>query len=182
MKMDIKSLFGEEKLSFEEFTSKLKGVKLVDSSEYVSKEKYEAEKAAAKDWKIKHEELSKSVDGDEGFKTKLEQLEKDLENSNAKIEVYEKEKDTTEKLNILGTAKVGEKFRKFALNEINSLVDEKTDFNTALESWKKENTQFFESEETSKPFTFNQNTGVNKSAGADNDTKGQMNMILKQVL
>ena len=179
--MDLKEIFGSEKISFEEFTKKLNGVELVDKKDYVHKDKYDAQTTASKDWKKKYDELSKSVDGDEGFKTKLEQLEKDLADRDTKIQEFEKEKTNNERLSILSKNGLDDKFSKFALSEIGSMVDEKTDFNKALESWKKDNTQFFKEEKSG--FSFNQPTGVNRSVSDDKGSpKNEMNTMLKNAL
>lgn len=183
--MDLKEIFGTEPITYEQFTKKLNGVELVDKSEYVSKEKYTAQETASKDWKNKYNELSKSVEGDEGYKTKLAQLEKDLADRDAKIEGFEKEKLTNERLSILSKAGVDDKFSKYALSEVNSLVDDKTDFNKALENWKKDNDQFFKATEPENKniFSFSQNTGVNKSTSEGKGSiDNEMNSILKGAL
>lgn len=181
--MDLKEIFGSEPITYEQFKKKLNGVELVDKKEYVSKEKYQAQETASKDWKGKYDELSKSVEGDEGYKTKLTQLEKDLADKDTKIAEFEKEKTTNERLSILAKAKVEDKFSKFALSEISSLVDDKTDFNKALEGWKKDNGQFFKSEEPESSFSFSQPTGVNKTTSNDKGSVStEMNAGLRSAL
>lgn len=178
--MDIKSLFGTEKLSYEEFQSKLGGVELVDKSTTVDKEKFDAQVELAKDFKSKHAELSKAVEGDEGYKIKLEQIEKERDEFKTNLETLTKEKTTLERDGILSKAGVKDKFKKFALSEVNSLVDDKTDFNKALESWKKDNGDFFATEENKgSSFVFNQPTGVNKNVTDTADKGSIMNNLLK---
>jgi len=166
--MDLKGLFGDKGLTYAEFEKAVasKGIKLADVSggEYVSKEKYDAQVAVAKDWKTKHKTLSDSVDGDEGYKTKLEQLEKERDDFKGKYETLEGEKTTLERTSKLGKLGVGEKYSKFALSEINGMVNDNVDFDTASKKWIADNSQFVTPVPTEKnPPILNQPSGTNST-------------------
>ena len=184
--MDLKELFGDKSLTIAEFEKAIadKGIKLADisSGEYVSKEKYDAQVTVAKDWKAKHKTLSDSVDGDEGYKTKLAQLESERDDFKTKFEALENEKTTLERTSALSKLGVGEKFSKFALSEINSMVSDTVDFDTASKKWIADNSQFVTPKDE-PPITLNQPTGTNKSLSDSKPSdSSNMNTLLHSVL
>lgn len=129
---ELQELFGEESLSYADFTAKLneKGIKLanIKAGGYVDKGKYD--KLAGEYAKYKQEnDVSKYEDYD----TIKEELEK-----------LKAEKEEAEYVAKVAEAKVDAKFQKFVVSEVKTLVSDKKDFKTCLDEYLKENPQFVE--------------------------------------
>lgn len=129
---ELQELFGEESLSYADFTAKLneKGIKLanIKAGGYVDKGKYD--KLAGEYAKYKQEnDVSKYADYD----TIKEELEK-----------LKAEKEEAEYVAKVAEAKVDAKFQKFVVAEVKPLVSDKKDFKTCLDEYLKENPQFVE--------------------------------------
>lgn len=129
---ELQELFGEESLSYADFTAKLneKGIKLanIKAGGYVDKGKYD--KLAGEYAKYKQEnDVSKYADYD----TLKEELEK-----------LKAEKEEAEYVAKVAEAKVDAKFQKFVVSEVKPLVSDKKDFKTCLDEYLKENPQFVE--------------------------------------
>lgn len=129
---ELQELFGEESLSYADFTAKLneKGIKLanIKAGGYVDKGKYD--KLAGEYAKYKQEnDVSKYADYDT-LKAELEKLKAEKEESEFVAKVAE--------------AKVDAKFQKFVVSEVKPLVSDKKDFKTCLDEYLKENPQFVE--------------------------------------
>ena len=129
---ELQELFGEESLSYADFTAKLneKGIKLanIKAGGYVDKGKYD--KLAGDFAKYKQEnDVSKYADYD----TLKEELEK-----------LKAEKEEAEYVAKVAEAKVDAKFQKFVVSEVKPLVSDKKDFKTCLDEYLKENPQFVE--------------------------------------
>lgn len=129
---ELQELFGEESLSYADFTAKLneKGIKLanIKAGGYVDKGKYD--KLAGEYAKYKQEnDVSKYADYDT-LKAELEKLKAEKEEAEFVAKVAE--------------AKVDAKFQKFVVAEVKPLVSDKKDFKTCLDEYLKENPQFVE--------------------------------------
>lgn len=129
---ELQELFGEESLSYADFTAKLNehGIKLanIKAGGYVDKGKYD--KLAGEYAKYKQEnDVSKYADYD----TLKEELEK-----------LKAEKEEAEFVAKVAEAKVDAKFQKFVVAEVKQLVSDKKDFKTCLDEYLKENPQFVE--------------------------------------
>ena len=129
---ELQELFGEESLSYADFTAKLneKGIKLanIKAGGYVDKGKYD--KLAGEYAKYKQEnDVSKYADYDT-LKAELEKLKAEKEEAEFVAKVAE--------------AKVDAKFQKFVVSEVKPLVSDKKDFKTCLDEYLKENPQFVE--------------------------------------
>ena len=129
---ELQELFGEESLSYADFTAKLneKGIKLanIKAGGYVDKGKYD--KLAGEYAKYKQEnDVSKYADYDT-LKAELEKLKAEKEEAEFVAKVAE--------------AKVDAKFQKFVVAEVKPLVSDKKDFKTCLDEYLKENPQFIE--------------------------------------
>ena len=129
---ELQELFGEESLSYADFTAKLNehGIKLanIKAGGYVDKGKYD--KLAGEYAKYKQEnDVSKYADYD----TLKEELEK-----------LKAEKEEAEYVAKVAEAKVDAKFQKFVVSEVKPLVSDKKDFKTCLDEYLKENPQFVE--------------------------------------
>lgn len=129
---ELQELFGEESLSYADFTAKLneKGIKLanIKAGGYVDKGKYD--KLAGEYAKYKQEnDVSKYADYDT-LKAELEKLKAEKEEAEFVAKVAE--------------ARVDAKFQKFVVAEVKPLVSDKKDFKTCLDEYLKENPQFVE--------------------------------------
>lgn len=129
---ELQELFGEESLSYADFTAKLNehGIKLanIKAGGYVDKGKYD--KLAGDFAKYKQEnDVSKYADYDT-LKAELEKLKAEKEEAEFVAKVAE--------------AKVDAKFQKFVVSEVKPLVSDKKDFKTCLDEYLKENPQFVE--------------------------------------
>ena len=129
---ELQELFGEESLSYADFTAKLNehGIKLanIKAGGYVDKGKYD--KLAGEYAKYKQEnDVSKYADYDT-LKAELEKLKAEKEEAEFVAKVAE--------------AKVDAKFQKFVVSEVKPLVSDKKDFKTCLDEYLKENPQFVE--------------------------------------
>ncbi len=129
---ELQELFGEESLSYADFTAKLneKGIKLanIKAGGYVDKGKYD--KLAGEYAKYKQEnDVSKYADYDT-LKAELEKLKAEKEEAEFVAKVAE--------------AKVDAKFQKFVVSEVKPLVSDKKDFKSCLDEYLKENPQFVE--------------------------------------
>ena len=129
---ELQELFGEESLSYADFTAKLneKGIKLanIKAGGYVDKGKYD--KLAGEYAKYKQEnDVSKYADYDT-LKAELEKLKAEKEEAEFVAKVAE--------------ARVDARFQKFVVAEVKPLVSDKKDFKTCLDEYLKENPQFVE--------------------------------------
>lgn len=135
---ELKNLFGEETLSYEQFAEKLNtadDLKLVNMKSkdngYVAKEK-----------------LDKVLHSYNELKTKYSALldetathAKDLE----ELQAMRVEKDNADKLEKIRQAKIDDKFAKFALSEIKNSTKENEKFEDVLAKFVKENPQYLTS-------------------------------------
>ena len=129
---ELQELFGEESLSYADFTARLNehGIKLanIKAGGYVDKGKYD--KLAGEYAKYKQEnDVSKYADYDT-LKAELEKLKAEKEEAEFVAKVAE--------------ARVDAKFQKFVVAEVKPLVSDKKDFKTCLDEYLKENPQFVE--------------------------------------
>lgn len=85
------------------------------------------------------EEIMDLKDKVQDYESKYEQDQKSLENLQ---NLANENKDLKAQIQMSGS-NVKKEFSKFVTSEVMSKVDDKTDFATALESYKKENPQFF---------------------------------------
>lgn len=140
---ELKSLFGEESLSYEQFEQKLgeaQDIRLANlkSGNYVDKAKFEKAEKSVKEWQTKFNTLSESIQGYEELKTNYETLKADYESLQGK-------QAEAEKISLINEADVNPKFAKFVLTEVSGLVNESKDFKTALDEYLKENKEFLTS-------------------------------------
>lgn len=129
---ELQELFGEESLSYADFTARLneRGIKLanVRAGGYVDKGKYD--KLAGEYAKYKQEnDVSKYADYDT-LKAELEKLKA--------------EKEEAEYMANVAEARVDARFQRFVVSEVKPLVSDKKDFKTCLGEYLKENPQFVE--------------------------------------
>jgi hypothetical protein len=137
---ELKSLFGEGSLSYEEFSQKLgeaKDIKLANlkSGNYVDKSKYEKIEQSNNEWQEKYSTLSESTRGYEQLQATYDALKSDYDALVTKQE-------ETEKMGLINSSNVNPKFAKFVYAEVSSLVNESKDFKTALGEYLKDNKEF----------------------------------------
>ena len=167
---ELQELFGEESLSYADFSAKLNehGIKLanIKAGGYVDKGKYD--KLAGEYAKYKQEnDVSKYADYDT-IKTELEQLKAEKADAELAKEVAE--------------ANIDSKFQRFVLSEVKALVTEKKDFKTCLAEYLKENPQFIVN--TQRQGVFQKSSQPNfddGDKGGAPSTNKKMNEILRGV-
>lgn len=129
---ELKSLFGDGSLSYDEFASKLaeSDIKLANlkSGTYVDKAKLDKANTSYNDLKTKYDSLVEST--------------KTYEHDKKELETLRAEKSTNESINKIIDAKVDKKYAKFVLSEIKSTLGENDKFEDALTKYVKENPQY----------------------------------------
>lgn len=92
------------------------------------------------------EQVEELKQENEGFKTKIDELNVTIDSNNKSLEnlqtVTNENKDLKNQIQMNGSD-VKKEFMKFVTSEVNSKVNDETDFATALETYKKENPQYF---------------------------------------
>lgn len=163
---ELKALFENGTLDYDAFEKKASenGIKLANlaSGAYVDVNKFT--------------KLKKEFDE---YKATGDSKNAEYEALKAEIETLKAEKLEAQKLNAISSAGVGEKFRKFVLTEVSELVDEKTDFETALKNYLKDNEQFIEQKQTNV-FRFGSQVKLENGETPKN-TSQKMNKILRGV-
>lgn len=145
---ELKELFGDKSLSFDDFTKAIdsKGMKLADLSAggYVAKSKYDEDvkKAKGLDYKKKFEDLQKSIEGDDGVNAKLKNITTERDDYKSKYETLNKEYSVLQATDKVTKAGIKPEFAKFVANEVLGLTSDTLDFDTALKSYKAKNPQF----------------------------------------
>ena len=137
---ELKSLFGESSLSYEEFSQKLgeaKDIKLANlkSGNYVDKAKYEKLEQSHNEWQTKYSALEESTRGFGDLQTSYDTLK-------ANYDALITKQDEADKMSLISGANVNPKFAKFIYSEVQSMTDESKDFKTALEEYLKDNKEF----------------------------------------
>lgn len=137
---ELKSLFGESSLSYEEFSQKLgetKDIKLANlkSGNYVDKAKYDKLETSVTEWQTKFSALEENTRGYADLQTNYTNLKNEYDALKTK-------QDETDKMNAIKDANVNPKFAKFVYTEVLSQVDETKDFQTALSEYLKDNKEF----------------------------------------
>lgn len=144
---ELKALFGEGSLSYDEFEQKLgeagETIKLANlkSGAYVDKAKFEKLEKGLEDYKTKYSALEESTKGFDELKSQFDDV------SNKYNELLGKQ-EVAEKMEKIKGANVNDKFAKFVYNEVNALVSDDKDFQTVLSEYLKENSQFINSKST----------------------------------
>lgn len=166
---DLRSLFGDEALTYEQLSEKLNSDEVKNSLQlvnlkkggYVSKDKFDAIK---------------------GYKTKYETLNSQHEEVKSKYDNLVQEVEKKEKLSKV-TEKVDKQYADFVYYKAENLVDDKTDFDKALDKFLKDNPQYVLEQKKSNSIKLS--TGFNgKGKGNDggSNTSSTMNSILLKAL
>ena len=129
---ELKSLFGEGSLSYDEFSSKLaeNDIKLANlkTGTYVDKAKLDKANTNYNDLKTKYDSLVEST--------------KNYEADKKELETFRTEKVNRENLDKVIGAKVDSKYAKFVLSEVKSNMGENDKFEDSLAKYVKENPQY----------------------------------------
>ena len=145
---ELKELFGDKALSYDDFTKQVegKGIKLVNLSAggYIAKNKYDDDVKKAKnlDYKKKFEDLQASIEGDDGVNAKLKNITTERDDYKSKYETLNKEYSILNATNKVTNAGIKPKFAKFVANEVLEMTSDSIDFDTALKSYKAKNPQY----------------------------------------
>lgn len=137
---ELKSLFGDGSLSYEEFEQKLgeaKDIKLANlkSGNYVDKAKYDKLEKGYNDYLSKYGAMQETTKDYETLKANLDEI-------TTKYNELLTKQDEAQKLAEVENANVLPKFAKFVYSEVNGLVNDGKDFKTALSEYLKDNAQF----------------------------------------
>lgn len=129
---ELKTLFGEGSLSYDEFASKLgeNNIKLANlkSGSYVDKAKLDKVNTSYSELETKYNALVEST--------------KNYEAEKKELETFRTEKANKELIDKITNAKIDNKYAKFVLSEINSMVDDNNKFDDVLAKYVKDNPQY----------------------------------------
>ena len=148
MDEELKDLFGENSLSYDDFSKAIeeKGMKLANLSAggYVAKSKYDDDLKKAKnlDYKKKYEDLEASIQGDDGINAKLKNITTERDDYKSKYEELNSKYSMLDATTKVVKAGVKPEFAKFVASEVLKEVTDTIDFETALKSFKAKNPQY----------------------------------------
>ena len=182
MEEELKQLFGDRNLSYEDFTKAVegKGMKLANLSNggYVAKSKYDDDlkKAKALDYKKKFEDLQASIEGDDGVNAKLKNITTERDDYKSKYETLNKDYSILNATNKVTSAGIKPEFAKFVASEVLGMTSDTIDFDTALKSYKAKNPQF--NVETT---VIKKNSSVNLD-GKEQTNQNETNQIMNDLI
>ena len=182
MEEELKELFGDGTLSYEDFTKAVegKGMKLANLSAggYVAKSKYDDDlkKAKALDYKKKSEDLQASIEGDDGVNAKLKNITTERDDYKSKYETLNKDYSILNATNKVTSAGIKPEFAKFVASEVLEMTSDTIDFDTALKSYKAKNPQF--NVETT---VIKKNSSVNLD-GKEQTNQNETNQIMNDLI
>ena len=148
MDEELKDLFGENSLSYDDFSKAIeeKGMKLANLSAggYVAKSKYDDDLKKAKnlDYKKKYEDLEASIQVDDGINAKLKNITTERDDYKSKYEELNSKYSMLDATTKVVKAGVKPEFAKFVASEVLGQVTDTLDFDTALKAYKAKNPQF----------------------------------------
>ena len=138
---ELKSLFGEGSLSYEEFSQKLgeagNTIKLANlkSDKYVDKAKYEKLEKGFNDYQTKYDALLESTKG-------YEELKASYEDITGKYEALQRKQEEADKMSMVSGANVDPDFTEFVYTKVQAMTNESKNFETALTEYLKEHKQY----------------------------------------
>lgn len=160
---DLKSLFGEGSLSYEEFSQKLgeaKDIKLANlkSGNYVDKAKYDKLEVSVNEWQSKYSALEESTKGFNELQTNYETLKADYDALMTKQEA-------ADKMSMISGANVDDEFAEFVYSKVEAMTNDDKDFQTALDEYLEEHKQYLKGASTKNTYVNLENgVGTPKSA------------------
>ena len=185
MDEELKELFGENSLSYDDFSKAIeeKGMKLANLSSggYIAKSKYDDDVKKAKnlDYKKKYEDLEASIQGDDGINAKLKNITTERDDYKSKYEDLNSKYSILEATNKVTSAGIKPEFAKFVASEVLGQVSDTLDFDTALKAYKAKNPQY-NSETTIKKVGSSLNLS-GKEQNNQNETNKTMNELIRSV-
>lgn len=138
---ELKSLFGDGSLSYEQFEQKLSEagdtIKLANlkSGNYVDKAKYDKVESGINEWKIKFNALEEKTKDYDSLLSERDTLKADYT-------ALQSKQAEAEKMSEIGSANVNPRFAKFVYAEVTSQMKDGDDFKTSLGEYLKENKEF----------------------------------------
>lgn len=123
--------------------------------------------------------LKEQIEEYKGYKTKNENLSKQLEEKEKSMKGFEDVSNENKSLKAqlkLNENNIKKEFSKFVTSEIMSQVDDKNDFDTVLKSYKKDNPQYFGDTVIKKTQT---SPSLNAGGDKPQTTNDIMNSILR---
>ena len=148
MDEELKNLFGENSLSYDDFSKAIeeKGMKLANLSAggYIAKSKYDDDLKKAKnlDYKKKYEDLEASIQGDDGINAKLKNITSERDDYKSKYEELNSKYSILDATTKVASAGIKPEFARFVASEVLGQVSDTLDFDTALKAYKAKNPQF----------------------------------------
>lgn len=138
---ELKSLFGESSLNYEEFSQKLGEAKdtinlaNLKSDKYVDKDKLVKAEKKLTELQTKFSALEESTKG-------FGELQSSYDTLKANYDALITKQDEADKMSLISGANVNPKFAKFIYSEVQSMTSESKDFKTALEEYLEDNKEF----------------------------------------
>ena len=167
---ELKSLFGEGSLTYDEFESKINengNIKLANlkSGAYVDKAKFEKANSNYSELEAKYNTLFEST--------------KNYETERQELETYRQEKVTRDELDKITNAKVDSKYAKFVLSEIKSTIKEGEKFDDVLANYVKANPQYLAVRQGVFKFGTSTPNMENNGSGANLTVNQTMNDLIR---
>lgn len=165
---ELKSLFGDNSLSYDEFEKKLgeaSGLKLANlkSGNYVDKSKYDKLEASYNELKDKNTQLTNGAND-------LEALRKEIDEYKSKYDSMVAEAEKSKRMQAITEKRVDPKFSKFVYSELAGKSND--DFQKALEDYLKENKQYI----TPTPSSF---VNLENGAGQPKSDHQKLNDLIR---
>lgn len=138
---ELKALFGEGSLSYDEFEQKLgeagETIKLANlkSGAYVDKAKFEKLEKGLEDYKTKYSALEESTKG-------FDELKSQFDDVSTKYNELLSKQETADKVAKVKGANVDEDFVEFVYSKVEALTGDDKDFQTALDEYLGEHKQY----------------------------------------
>lgn len=161
---ELKALFGDGSLSYDEFEQKLgeagETIKLANlkSGAYVDKAKFEKLEKGLEDYKTKYSALEESTKGFDELKSQFDDV------SNKYNELLGKQ-EVAEKMDKIKGANVDDEFAEFVYSKVEALTNDDKDFQTALDEYLGEHKQYLKGALTKNTYVNLENgVGTPKSA------------------
>lgn len=138
---ELKTLFGEGSLSYDEFSQKLneagETIKLANlkTGGYVDKSKYDKLEKGLEDYKTKYAELEANTKG-------YEELKGQFEDISSKYNELLGKQELADKMSLISDSNVDKDFAEFVYSKVNAMTNDKKDFQTALDEYLKEHKQY----------------------------------------
>ena len=138
---ELKSLFGDGSLSYDEFEQKLSEagdtIKLANlkSGNYVDKAKYDKAESGVNEWKTKYSALEEKTKDYDSLLSERDTLKADYT-------ALQSKQAEAEKMSEINSANVNPRFAKFVYTEVTSQMKDGDDFKTSLGEYLKANKEF----------------------------------------